>query len=338
MNVTMRQLKVFEAVARNLSFTRASEELYLTQPAVSMQIKQLEDSIGLPLFEQLGKRIFLTEAGREMTRYSNAVLQQIKEAEEVFAELKGLKRGRLDIAAVTSANSFTSQVLAAFRARYSNISANIRVSNRQQVLEQLKNNEVDLAIMGRPPQNLDLKRTAFMENPLVLVAAADHPLASARHIPLDALRQEVFLVREEGSGTRIAMERFFAQHGVRLKSEIVMSSNESIKEAIQAGLGLGVVSLHTILLELETRRLVVLNAEKFPIKTYWYVVHRADKRFTAVVQSFRDFVIDEASQFVFHRLPHNYFRTAPAPGQPPVAVHPPVEPLLVPGVRRAGAA
>lgn len=312
MNVTMRQLKVFEAVARNLSFTRASEELYLTQPAVSMQIKQLEDSVGLPLFEQLGKRIYLTEAGREMSRYSQAVLQQMKEAEEIFAELKGLKRGRLDIAVVTSANSFASQVLAAFRAQHSNIAANIRVSNRNQVLDQLMNNEVDLAIMGRPPQNLELRRTAFMENPLVVVAAPDHPLAKAQQVSLEQLRQEVFLVREEGSGTRIAMERFFTQNGVHLKSEIVMSSNEAIKEAIQAGLGLGVVSLHTILLELETRRLVVLDVERFPIKTYWYVVHRQDKRLTTLVQSFKDFVIDQASQFVFHRLPQNYFRS----GQP----------------------
>lgn len=307
MNMTFRQLRIFEAVARNLSFTRAAGELFLTQPAVSMQVKLLEDSAGLPLFEQLGKKIYLTEAGQEMYRYSRAILQQVKEVCDVFSEMRGLQRGRLNIAAVTSSNSFASQVLGAFHKQYPNLSASIRVGNREMVLGLLANNEVDLAIMGRPPLDLELKRTAFMENPLVVIAPLDHPLAAQKQIRMEQLSHETFLVREPSSGTRNDMERFFGRHGIRLKCGIEMSSNESIKEAVQAGLGLAVVSLHTILLELETHRLKVLDVEHFPVKTYWYVVHRLDKRLTDAVVAFKEFVVSEASQFVYHRLPPNYF-------------------------------
>jgi LysR family transcriptional regulator, low CO2-responsive transcriptional regulator len=297
MNWTLRQLKVFEAVARHLNFTRASEELHLSQPAVSMQIKQLEDSIDLPLFEQLGKKIYLTEAGRELHHYCRVIARQLDEAETVLAEMKGLKRGRLKIAVVTSANSFASQILASFCKQYGSVSASFRVNNRETVLDLLLHNEVDLAIMGPPPQSLDLASQPFMDNPLVLVAAASHPLAHQPQIPLTRLQEETFLVREEGSGTRIAMEQFFAQQRIKLKSEVEMSSNEAIKEGIQAGLGLGVVSLHTILLELETRRLAVLDVTQFPIRQRWCIVHRQDKRLTAVVQAFKDFMIAEASRF-----------------------------------------
>ncbi len=294
MNITLRQLSVFEAVARHLSFTRAAEELFLTQPAVSMQIKQLEENIGLPLFEQLGKKIYLTEAGREMYHYSRVIAQQLAEAEAVLEELKGVTRGRLDVSVASTANYFATRLLAAFVHRYEGITFSLDVTNRETLLRQLEGNERDLVIMGKPPEGMELVTEAFMENPLVIIAPAGHPLAKERKIPLARLQEETFVVRERGSGTRIAMERFFAEHNVRLTAGMEMTSNEAIKQAVSAGLGLGIVSIHTLALELELGCIAVLDVEAFPIIRHWYVVHRAGKRLSPVAQAFRDFVLTEA--------------------------------------------
>jgi LysR family transcriptional regulator, low CO2-responsive transcriptional regulator len=294
MNITLRQLKVFESVARHLSFTRAAEELFLTQPAVSMQIKQLEENVGLPLFEQLGKKIYLTEAGRELYQYSRAIGQQLAEAETVLEELKGVRRGRLTVAVASTANYFATRLLAAFVQRFEDISFSLDVTNREALLRHLELNDRDLVIMGQPPEGLDLTAVPFMENPLVIIAAPDHPLARERAIPLARLQAETFVVREQGSGTRIAMERYFAQHHVELRAGMEMSSNEAIKQAVEAGLGLGIVSIHTLEQELALRRLVILEAEAFPILRHWFIVHRSGKRLSPVAQSFKAFVLAEA--------------------------------------------
>lgn len=294
MHITLRQLKVFEAVARLASYTRAAEELHLTQPAVSMQIKQLEGSAGLPLFEQLGKKIYLTEAGRELYHYSRAISQQLDEADRVMAEMKGMRRGRLAVAVASTANYFAARLLAVFNQRHADATIILEVTNREGLLQHLDANDIDLAIMGRPPEKLDLVAEPFMENPLVIIASPSHPLARMKKIPLARIQQETFVVREQGSGTRIAMERFFAEQGVQLSTGMEMSSNEAIKQAVQAGLGLGIVSIHTLELELETRRLQVLDVESFPILRHWYVVHRQGKRLSPVAQIFKEFVIKEA--------------------------------------------
>jgi len=296
LHVTLRQLQVFEAVARHLSFSRAAEELHLTQPAVSMQIKQLEESVGLPLFEQIGKKIFLTDAGREIYHYSRSIALQLMEAEAVLGELKGLKRGKLNISVVSTANYFAPQLLALFCQRYQNVTLSLNVINREVLINQLANNEMDLGVMGLPPDGLDIDAEPFMENPLVVIAPPGHPLARERNILLPRLAQETFIVREVGSGTRSAMERFFAQHDLTLSTGMEMSTNEAIKQAVQAGMGLGVVSIHTITLELETKRLVVLDVESFPILRHWYVVHRKGKRLSAVAQAFKEFLLQEAAQ------------------------------------------
>jgi DNA-binding transcriptional LysR family regulator len=298
MNLTLRQLRIFEAVARHLSYTRASEELHLTQPAVSMQIKQLEQAVGLPLFEQLGKRIYLTEAGREMERYSRAITALLQEASQVFDELKGLKRGRLTIAVASTANYFVPQLLATFCQRYPEVTVSLNVTNRKQLLQALMENEADLVIMGQPPGNLDLAAESFMENPLVVIAPPTHALAGARAIPLQRLEQETFLVREQGSGTRLAMERWFRENGVTLLTPMEMSSSEAIKQGVEAGLGLGLLSLHTLEMELALGRLVILDVQRFPILRHWYVVHRQGKRFSAVAQAFKEFILNEVSQIV----------------------------------------
>ncbi len=294
MHLTLRQMKVFEAVARLSSYTRAAEELHLTQPAVSMQIKQLEENAGLPLFEQLGKKIYLTQAGQEMQHYCRAIAQQLDEVDKVMADMRGVKRGRLVIAVASTANYFAARLLATFSQRYPEVTISLDVTNREGLLDHLDANDIDMVIMGRPPEGLDLIAEPFTENPLVVIAAPEHPLVATERIPLEWLQQETFVVREQGSGTRTAMERFFAEKRVRLSTGMEMSSNEAIKQAVQAGLGLGIVSIHTLQLELETKRLAVLDVEFFPILRHWYVVHRQGKRLSPVAQLFKEFVTREA--------------------------------------------
>jgi DNA-binding transcriptional LysR family regulator len=294
LHLTLRQLKVFEAVARHLSYSRAAEALYLTQPAVSMQIKQLEESAGLPLLEQLGKKIYLTEAGKEFQQYCRNILQQLNDAESMFAEHKGMS-GKLAICVASTASYFTPQLLAEFCQRHPKAQVSLSVTNREILLQRLANNEMDMVIMGRPPAELDLDATPFLENRLVIIAPVSHPLAGEHDIPLSRLAEETFLVREQGSGTRIAMERFFAEQGIKLVIGTEMSTNEAIKQAVQAGMGLGILSLHTLSLELETDRLTILDVRKFPIQRNWYVVHRKGKRLSAVAKAFKEFLLEIAS-------------------------------------------
>jgi DNA-binding transcriptional LysR family regulator len=219
MNITFRQLQIFDAVARNLSFTRASQELHLTQPAVSMQIKQLEHAAGLPLFEQLGKKIFLTEAGHEFSRYASAINTQLDELKQVVDEMRGLQRGRLTIAVASTANYFAPRLLATFCQRHGDVTVSLDVTNREQLLKGLVENRTDLVIMGQPPEDMDLVAERFLENPLVVVAPPDHQLAKKKNIPLQRLLEETFLVREQGSGTRSAVERFFRANQIALSTQ-----------------------------------------------------------------------------------------------------------------------
>ncbi|MCW9015155.1 MAG: LysR family transcriptional regulator [Gammaproteobacteria bacterium] len=301
MHVTLRQLEVFAAVARHESFTRAAEVLHLSQPGVSMQIKQLENSIGLPLFEHVGKKIFLTDAGREMFAYSQEISHLLDEADDVLEELKGVQSGRLAISVATTASHFATRLLADFSKRYEGVTISLDITNRKSLQRQLENNEPDLVIMGQPPEGVDVESEIFMENPLVMIAPPDHPLVKEKNIPLKRFEKEHFVVREAGSGTRSAIQRFFEEHGVSFHTGIEMSSNEAIKQAVEAGLGLGIVSIHTLELELATETLVMLDVEDFPIIRHWHIVQRTGKRLSPVAQAFKQFVLDEAEQFI--RLP-----------------------------------
>jgi DNA-binding transcriptional LysR family regulator len=287
-------LTVFEAVARHLNFTRAAEELHLTQPAVSMQIKQLEGSVGLPLFEHIGKKVYLTDAGREVHQYAHAIGKLLADMEYGIAALKGVSSGKLDIAVTSTANYFGTRLLAAFSRRYGEFRYRLSVTNRQTLLTQLENNEIDLAIMGRPPQGLDLMAEPFMENPLVVIAPPDHHMVGQTAIALERLKSQLFVVREQGSGTRIATEKFFESQGITLNSRMELTSNEAIKQAVQAGLGLGIVSEHTLELELALKRVAILDVEGFPVLRHWYVVFRPGKRLLPLAQAFKEFVIKEA--------------------------------------------
>lgn len=297
-NFTFRQLRLLEAVARNSSFTRASEELHLTQPAVSTQIKQLEEEVGMPLFEQIGKKIFLTAAGREMYEFSREIAQQFTDIRTVLEEMKGIQRGNLDIAVTSTAKYFAPYLLAAFCKQHAGITVSLNVTNREDVLRQLTDNIPDMAIMGSPPKGMPLIADWFMSNPLVVIAPPEHPLARSVRIPLHTLLQETFIVRERGSGTRNAIERFLELRGERMTTTMEMSRNEAIKHAVMAGLGLGIVSVHTLDMEFKLDRLVALDVEGFPIVKDWYVVQREGKRFSAAAQAFREFVLSEGAKLI----------------------------------------
>lgn len=294
MHITLRQFQVFEAAARLGGYTRAAETLHLSQPAVSMQIRQLEEQVGMPLFDQIGKKVHLTDAGRALYQHAQNILAQVHEAQLELEEMRGVRRGQLNITVASTANYFAPQLLAAFCQRYPEVKISLDVSNREHILALLNEADKDIAIMGRPPEASDLVAHPFMENPLVVIAAPNHPLAKERNIPLARLAQESFISREEGSGTRMAAERFFDAAGTRLSTAMEMSSNEAIKQAVQAGLGLGVVSVHTLEMELVLDRLTILDVEGFPILRHWYAVHRQGKRFSAVAQAFLNFVMNEA--------------------------------------------
>ena len=297
-HVTLRQLKVFESVARHLSFSRAAEELHLTQPAVSMQVKQLEELAGLPLTEMIGKKVFLTAAGEEVARQARRVAQQLREAGEALDAMKGVRGGRLSIGVVSTAKYFMPRLLAEFRRRKPGVEIDLRVHNREVIVRQLADNEIDLAVMGQPPQDFATVAEAFADHPLVIVAPPDHPLAGRRQIAAKLLNGETFLIREPGSGTRTAMERFFADADIIPHHLMEMVGNETIKQAVMAGLGLSFISAHTIALECEVGRLVKLPVAGTPVMRRWFVVHRAEKELLPVAETFRSFLLAEAGSLM----------------------------------------
>lgn len=297
MHLTLRQLAVCEAAARHSSFTRAAEELHLSQPAVSMQVRQVEDELGLALFEKNGKQLHCTEAGLEVQRYAQEIKLQLTDLESVIASLKGVQSGHLRLSVASTANQFSTRLLAAFVAAHPGVSFSLDVTNRKQLLHQLANNQTDMVLMGQPPEDAGLESLQFMDNPLVVVAAPNHPLASVKKtIACEQLADEVFVAREADSGTRMAMNRFFESKGITLRAGVEMTSNEAIKQTVAAGLGLALVSIHTLELELETGRLVVLDVQGMPIKRHWHMVHRSGKRLTPVVHAFQQFLLSQEAR------------------------------------------
>jgi DNA-binding transcriptional LysR family regulator len=300
MHLTLRQLQCFSAVARNLSYTRAAEELHLTQPAVSMQIRQLEQQAGLPLTEQFGKRVHLTEAGEEVFRYARSILQQIDELDIVLDRIKGLSGGRLKIAAIASANYFVPRLIGTFHERFPDVSVSMDVTNQTEVLRRVLENEVDMAIMGQPPKDSQVEAIPFMDNPLIIVASPEHRLARRKRIQLQELEQEEFLIREPGSGTRGAMERFFRQNKLKLNTGMGMGSLSSIKQGVQANLGLGLLQRDAVQVELQLGKLVELKVKGLPIWRKWYVVLHKSKRLSVAAEEFRSLLINESVGLLQH--------------------------------------
>ncbi len=298
MHLTLQQMKLFEAVARHRSFTRAAEELFLTQPAVSIQVKRLEGSAGIPLFELIGKRIYLTPAGREMYDACHDVLKRLEALDEEIEAMQGSVRGPLNIAVVTSGKYFMPHLLGAFLHLYPEVQPRLTVTNRARVISRLSNNEDDILIMGQVPEQYDVAAEPFLDNPLVCIAHPDHPLTKEKKIPLERLLQERRLTREPGSGTRMAFDRLLAEHKLTFDPYMELGSSEAVKQAVMAGLGISVLSLHNMRLELAAGLIALLDVEGLPLKRTWYAVHLKGKKLPLVVKTFLDFIHEQGPQIL----------------------------------------
>jgi DNA-binding transcriptional LysR family regulator len=295
--ISLRQLQVFDAVARLLSYTRAAEEMHLSQPTVSMQIKKLESDIGLPLTEQIGKKISLTEAGDALYQASRDILGTLGRFEMQIDDQKGLRTGHLHIAVVTTANYFAPRLLGKFYQAYPGIKVSLEVTNREHILDRMLHNIDDLYLIGKPPESSELEFQPYLANPMVVVAPASHKFARKKAVSLSAIADEHFIMREQGSGTRIAVEQKFADAGLSLKVRMELGSNESIKQGITGGLGIAVLSLHT-LTSGDMSELTVLDVQGFPISWQWYIGHPRGKRLSIITRTFIEFMYKEGSSLM----------------------------------------
>lgn len=312
-HTTFRQMQIFEAVVRLGSFTRAAEELFLTQPTVSTQFKKLTEAMDIPLIDQSGRILKPTEAGEELYRTVKTIFDSLANLDTRVAELKGLKRGRLRLAVITTAKYFAPEILGDFSRQYPGVDVSLKVTNRDRILERIADNEDDLYILGQPAKNeAGLEMQAFAPNPLVVVAPKDHPLARESSIPLSRLAEEPFIVREVGSGIRDASLKLFAEADCTPNVRMELGSNEAIKHAVFAGLGVSVLSLHSLTFEGAEGPFEILDVQGFPIQRNWYLVHRKDKELSRIAAEFIDFALDSGSvitermeklyrEFVSHR-------------------------------------
>ncbi len=297
-NATLRQLRVFESAARHLSLTRAAEELHLTPPAVSIQVRLLEGHANARLFERLGRGLRLTQAGEEVLAHARDILAHIRASEEAIAGLESLERGLLDVAVINAGDYFLPWLIAAFRARHPRIRARLTVGNREDLLERLGAHEIDLAVMSHAPTDPDFAAQPFAPHPHVIVAPPGHPLAARRSVALEAVAREPLISREPGSATRLAMDQAFAESGVVPRIEMEIASNETIKQAVAAGFGLGFLSGHAVQQELALGRLVLVPVKGFPVMRQWYVVHRRDRALPRIAEAFERFVVAEGARLI----------------------------------------
>ena len=297
-NATFRQLRVFSEVARQLSFAKAARALHLTPPAVTMQVRELEGHVGMPLFDRSGRSVTLTTAGEYMLVYARKMLATLKDAEDTAARLLKLEVGTLTIGMVSTAKYFLPHLLAQFRREHEGIEIRLAVGNREQLVRMLHANEVDIAIMGRPPKELATRAEPFAAHPHVFVAPVGHPLTQAGPLTPEALRDQGFILREEGSGTRAALEKFLLQARVEPRVTMEMASNETIKQAVIAGMGLSFLSLHTLGLELDNGLIALLPIEGAPVVRAWNVVHTLAKLLSPAAEAFRYFVLEHGEDYL----------------------------------------
>ncbi len=291
-HTTFRQLEIFEAIARLSSFTRASEELYLTQPTVSMQMKKLTDIVGAPLVEQIGKKVSLTEDGRELAQASREIFAILDRYTMSVAQRRGLEKGKLKLMAITTASYFAPRLLGEFSKLHPGIDVSLRVTNKEQVLASMADNLDDLYLLGTPPEEIDVVAKQIMDNPIVVLAAPNHPLAAKHNLTLADLAQERWVMREAGSGTRKAIERLFHEHGLEIRPRLELGSNEAIKQAILADLGISALSCHALTLH-QPGQFAVLDVKGFPILRHWYAVYPAGRQISLVARAFLDFLLTQ---------------------------------------------
>jgi LysR family transcriptional regulator, low CO2-responsive transcriptional regulator len=296
-HATLHQLIVFAATARHGSFTRAAEELSITQPTVSTQMKQLTKAVGLPLFEQIGKRLYLTDAGRNLLVTCEAVLKDLDNFEMAIADLKGIKQGKLRLAAVSTAQYLIPKILGPFCQQYEGVDISLELTNHQDLEARMLNNADDIYILSEPPEEVDLQIQPFLENPLVVIARKDHPLAAQKKIPIKRLQGEPFIMREMGSGIRRVIQQLFLNHGITVSVRLEIGNNEAIKQAIAGGLGISVLSAHVLNLDNPEGEFTILDVEHFPIQRHWYVVYPANKKLSVIAQTFLDYLLDINHKF-----------------------------------------
>jgi DNA-binding transcriptional LysR family regulator len=311
-NATFRQLRVFSEVARQLSFSKAARALHLTPPAVTMQVRELEGHVGMPLFDRSGRSVTLTTAGEYMLVYTRKMLATLKDAEDTAARLLKLEVGTLTIGMVSTAKYFLPHLLAQFRREHEGIEIRLAVGNREQLVQMLHANEVDIAIMGRPPKELATRAEPFAAHPHVFVAPVGHPLTLAGPLAPEALRGQGFILREEGSGTRAAVEKFLLQARVEPRVTMEMASNETIKQAVIAGMGLSFLSLHTLGLELDNRLIALLPVEGAPVVRAWNVVHTLAKLLSPAAEAFRYFVLEHGEDYLREHFGRHMALAGPA--------------------------
>lgn len=302
-HATLRQLQIFMVAAESQNFARAADILHLTQPAVSMQMAQLSEAAGVPLFEKRGRNLVMTRAGETLLPYAQRVAQTLREAGDALDALQGIQQGWVKIALVTTTRYFAPRLISQFHTQHPHVELDVSIANRERVIAQLEAGEVDLAIMGRPPARLPVVAEAFANHPHGIIAPPEHPLVGKKRIAPEKLAQQPFLYRESGSGTRAAMEFFFAEQGISPPLVQEMTSNESIKQAVMAGMGLAFISMHTIGLEQQTGHLVLLDIKGLPIVRTWYVLHSASKMLSPAAQAFQQFMLAQAPAYMESLFP-----------------------------------
>ena len=295
--LNLHQLATFQAVAKHRSYVRAAEELHFSQPAVSAQIRHLEESLGIKLFDQIGRKTHLTQAGEELYLYSQKIFSVIDETMDVMEALRSPYYGRLSVGADTTVGSYVIPgLLGKFRQIYPQVEILLQVLNRASLVEAIFNNRVELAVMGSVPDDAPVEIEPFAFNPLVLVAAPTHRLAGLKNVPIEELGREHFLLREQGSGTRAALEKSLEDAGLPLQVSMQVGNNSAIKQGVAAGLGIALISRVAIDMELETNRLVILDVEGFPIIRQWRLVHVKDKYLSATARAFKSFLLQHADR------------------------------------------
>jgi DNA-binding transcriptional LysR family regulator len=288
MNITFRQLRLFLALADTGSVSRAARECYVTQPTASMQLKEVSDSVGVPLYEVVSRRVSLTDAGRDLARTARAIADEWAAFEQGIEATKGLRRGRLRVAVVSTAKYFVPRLLGTFCARFPDIDISLEVLNRDGVVQRLRDNQDDLYIMSMPPRDIDLEDRVFMPNPLVAIAANTHPLAARRKLQLDDLSDLRFILREPGSGTRMAIDAHFKHLRFKPKVRLELGSNEAIKDAVAGNLGVSIVSIHALHGLRAEHGVSVLNVAGFPIESNWHIVRRKGKQLSPIAGVFQE--------------------------------------------------
>ena len=293
-DATLHQLRIFHALTRHMSVSRTAEALGLTRPAVSIQVRQLSESVGTPLMERVGKQLYLTDAGKALAEGCRDMMDRMERLDQELAMLRGVENGRLRLAIITNAKYFVPDLLGRFCEQHPNIEISLFVGNRGEVIERLKRNEDDLYVLGRIPKGMPVSAEAFAENPLVVVAPPNHPLVGEKAIAPERLSEEPFILREPGSGTRMVMLDFFDKRKVALNERMELGSNEAIKQCVMAGLGISVLSLNNLQPEIEAGRIAVLDVEGFPLKRQWHLVYLRDRVLSPTTDAFREYALTDS--------------------------------------------